>query len=229
MQYYTYAYLREDGTPYYIGKGKDNRAYVKRYGNGRARRPKNPNNIILLKQNITEEEAFKHEKYMIAVFGRKDLGTGILRNLTDGGDGPSGHIPWNKGIPMLEEVKEKISCNRKGIPSHRPGFKHTNETKELCRQAHMGKKHTEKTCEKMSKTKMGHLVDEETRKKIANSLCKETYLLKHISGKEVLVNNFTQFCRENNLHHSRMMDRITGKVKKLYKGWTGQVMKSVLG
>jgi hypothetical protein len=91
-RFYTYAYLREDRTPYYIGKGTGNRAYIKRYGNGRARRPKNLNNIILLKQNLTEEEAFRHEKYMIAVFGRKDLGTGILHNRTDGGEGAIGSV-----------------------------------------------------------------------------------------------------------------------------------------
>ena len=79
-RFYTYAYLREDKTPYYIGKGKNNRAYKK--GKGEVYPPKDKSRIIFLKNNLTEEEAFKHEIYMISVFGRKDLGTGILHNKT---------------------------------------------------------------------------------------------------------------------------------------------------
>lgn len=87
MIYYTYAFLREDRTPYYVGKGKGNRAYGRRYKGTKP--PKDKSRILILKQNLTEEDAFKHEKYMIAVFGRKDLGTGILHNKTDGGEGAS--------------------------------------------------------------------------------------------------------------------------------------------
>ncbi len=104
-RFYTYAYLREDRTPYYIGKGQTNRIYQK---NGKpCGVPKDKSRIIFLKKNLTEEEAFKHEKYMISVFNRKDLGTGILHNRTDGGDGSSGWI-------MPDEVKKKISKIQKG-------------------------------------------------------------------------------------------------------------------
>jgi hypothetical protein len=115
MQYYTYAYLREDRTPYYIGKGKGYRLYDKRH---KVSIP-TKNRIIYLKQNLTENEAFKHEIYMIAVFGRKDLGTGILRNKTDGGEGPSNIIRTEEHMNALmkgrinytftDEVKQKIS------------------------------------------------------------------------------------------------------------------------
>jgi hypothetical protein len=89
-RFYTYAYLREDGTPYYIGKGSGRRVFV---NTGRpCKKPKDKSRIIFLKQNLTEEESFKHEKYMVAVFGRKDLGTGILHNRSDGGEGASGTI-----------------------------------------------------------------------------------------------------------------------------------------
>ena len=117
MIYYTYAYLREDRTPYYIGKGKWKRIHKK--GKTEIKPPKDKTRIIFLKQNLTEEEAFKHEIYMISVFGRKDLGTGILRNLTDGGEGSSNVIRTKEHMNALmkgranysftDEVKQQIS------------------------------------------------------------------------------------------------------------------------
>lgn len=83
--FYVYAYLRENGTPYYIGKGKGKRAYRKGC-------PKNQNKIIFVAIHLLECEAFLLEKTLIKQYGRKDLGTGILNNKTDGGEGVSGSI-----------------------------------------------------------------------------------------------------------------------------------------
>ena len=114
MEYYTYAYLREDRTPYYVGKGKERRIYLK--GKGEVNPPKDKSRIIFLKQNLTEEEAFKHEIYMISIFGRKDLGTGILYNMTNGGDGCSGYI-------VSEEEKQKRRDRMNNIPKEKhPAF-----------------------------------------------------------------------------------------------------------
>jgi len=120
-EYYTYAYLREDRTPYYIGKGKSDRAY--RRSRKDIQPPKDKNRIIFLKTNLTEEQAFNHEIYMIAVFGRKDLGTGILHNRTDGGDNP----------PLRKGIKIDFNCPIR--------FKGNNRTK---RQKEATKKHSER-------------------------------------------------------------------------------------
>jgi hypothetical protein len=114
MEYYTYAYLREDKTPWYIGKGKGRRAYQKHDYFSSPSKDK----ILILKNNLTEQEAYKHEIYMINIFGRKDLGTGILCNKTNGGDAPpvfTGHT---------EESKRKISKSLKGRVTRPP---HTKE------------------------------------------------------------------------------------------------------
>ena len=100
--YYTYAYLREDKTPYYIGKGRKNRAYDKRRT---IKPPQDKSRILFLKKNLTEAEAFKHEVYMIFVLGRKDLGTGILRNLSNGGEGASGHVKSMEAKKKCSEAK----------------------------------------------------------------------------------------------------------------------------
>ena len=163
MYYYTYAYLREDKTPYYIGKGKGNRAYKKhRKGIGV---PKDKSRIIFLKQNLTEEEAFRHEIYMIAVFGRKDLRTGILHNLTDGGDGASGAI-------KSEKTRKKLSEANKGKNNPNYGKSLSEETKRKMSEVHKGKNNpnygkslSEETRRKMSEAQKGKICSEEHKRK----------------------------------------------------------------
>jgi hypothetical protein len=148
-EYYTYAYLREDKTPYYIGKGKKDRVYNI---SGRiVLPPKDKSRIIFLKQNLTEEEAFTHEIYMIDVFGRVDLGTGILHNRTNGGDGTSGVVPG-------EETRKKLGMVWKGR-------KHTEETKIKMSEVAKGKPKSEETKKKISESKKNP--SEETRKKLS--------------------------------------------------------------
>ncbi|KKK68410.1 hypothetical protein LCGC14_2944320, partial [marine sediment metagenome] len=123
--------------------------------------------VQFLNRNLTEEEAFRQEKYWIKYYGRRDLGTGTLCNLTDGGEGESGQIVLDttkkkisnsmKGHihsegtkqkmrgtrkpygPQSEDHKRKLSKTRKGRPTWMKGKKHTDEAKQKMSVANKGK------------------------------------------------------------------------------------------
>lgn len=100
-RFYCYILWRQDGTPFYVGAGQG-----KRILDHRIRDTRRGSKSTLIKRAIgaepvysvfrffdTWEEAAAVECELIALFGRADLGTGLLANGTDGGDGIVG-IKW---------------------------------------------------------------------------------------------------------------------------------------
>lgn len=106
MIFYTYLWLREDGTPYYAGKGHGRRAFVMQ---GHCVRPPKDVERVLVQEFPSEAAAFSAEKFLIAFYGRIHNGTGCLRNRTDGGEGPA-------GMTHSASTKHIMSIRKKGIP-----------------------------------------------------------------------------------------------------------------
>jgi hypothetical protein len=200
-RFYTYAYLRKDKTPYYIGKGTRYRLFE---DNGKPCPVPSKDRILILKNNLTEDEAFKHETYMINVFGRKIDG-GILLNKTFGGEGASGRI-------VSEEVREKIRLSLLGR-------KQSLDTRRKKSISLMGKNKnplTEEQKLKISNTLKGRKLSKERVDKITQSVCKNTYVIISPDGIEYNTNNLKEFQRQNNLKH--LYDVVSGK-RKQDKGW----------
>jgi len=153
--FYTYLWLREDGTPYYVGKGSGRRAFTST-AHG-VFRPEQLNRILVQEQPC-EVDAFEVEKFLICYYGRLDLGTGCLRNRTDGGDGASGY-------KYTEELRQ-IRRNHRHTPETRRKMKavHTG---------HVGVHHTDETRQKISAVHKGKKVSEETRHRM--SLARKAY------------------------------------------------------
>lgn len=107
--------------------------------------------IEVIHKDITIEEACEIEVYLILFYGRKDLGTGTLVNMTNGGERNLGHI-------QTEEQKKKHSERMSGKNHPFYGIKRPEHSEKISGENHPmyntkggfnNKKHTKETIDKM--------------------------------------------------------------------------------
>ena len=147
-KFYVYCFARKGGyAPYYVGKGHGDRCYRDRGRNTRA--PKDKTRIRIIKDNLTEQEAWDLETTLITFWGRScNEDTGLLRNVKGGGEGGS--------FVMSEEQKQKLSEAKRG--KHYP--KLSEAKKRAAREGRwvsptQGKRHSEETKQKIREKATG--------------------------------------------------------------------------
>ena len=92
-------YLREDGTPYYVGKGCGDR-WCNTHNNTEI---PPADRVTFPVKDVPEVWAYFMEMELIDRYGRLDDGTGTLENRTDGGDDPPKNGPHLDQRPRQEK------------------------------------------------------------------------------------------------------------------------------
>lgn len=193
--FYIYLYLDQDNTPFYVGKGHRKRYLIFKHLNAWSTNSFLERKILKIgienviikffnhnkwitnfkeKEHLIEEEAFCLEEYYIAGYGRRDLGKGTLCNLTDGGEGLSGHKHTEetrlqmseaarKRLPISEVTRNKmreLNLGKKhhlGKPRSEESKKKQSESRKGCSGSFLGKHHTEESNRKNSEAHKGQI------------------------------------------------------------------------
>jgi hypothetical protein len=201
-----YRHIRLDkNEPFYIGIGTDEKRMDSRksrnvYWKNITQKTDWFSEVVL--DDLTWEEACEKEKEFIALYGRKDLGTGILCNMTDGGDG---------FLSLSDECKNRQKENTKKAWL---GRKHTDESKEKIRNASILQ------FQKMEGTMKGKKHSIETREKITKSLIGSRRNVKIIVDLEtgIFYDSIKDLSKSINMHYKTFHNHLKlGKYKNKYE------------
>ena len=196
-EFYVYVHIRKDNnTVFYVGKGTKNRAHNLDRGDfHNSVRDKYGCRVEIIKDNLTESQAFRLESKMIKYYvltlgygapidGYRDFSNNYLTNFTWGGEGTSGMNPYaNKTPEEMEEICKKKSeaikgkkrseeTKRKNSESHK-GKKMSAEARQNMSESHKGKKMSAEARQNMSESHKGRKFSEEAKRKIGEAKSKK--------------------------------------------------------
>jgi hypothetical protein len=147
--------------PFYVGIGSDSSEFYKRANNKTKRNEywkkiveKSGYRVDILVDGLTRSEALEKEIEFIKIYGRVNINTGILCNLTDGGEGTLGSVRtpeqraklkgvmgmWMVGKKHTLETKRKMSIRSSNI---------SEETRKKLSETSKGRKHSPESILKM--------------------------------------------------------------------------------
>ncbi len=211
---FVYKNLNFKYEPFYVGKGKGKRInhhydLVLKNKQDKNRHKFNTINQIISENekpiikkysnNLLETQAFKEEMFLINLIGRKDLNDGPLLNLTNGGDGASGHI-WQIGRKLSQETKNKISNTLKKTSiwvTNNPSK--TKEHQKMMSNLLKERTFSNESRKKMSESSKGINHSKETKRKIGKSTKQriEIYKTKEYRNK---ISKGNKGKKRNNIH-----------------------------
>lgn len=259
MKYYVYIYKNPITLdPFYVGKGCGNRAYSHLEKAKKIRIGSRESLCIvecrkLLKEklepiveifinNLNESEALIIEQQLIASYGRRNNSTGILTNMTDGGESFDGLI--------------RTKLHGENISKSKLGFRHNDETKQKMRKpkSYSDKSKFIDSCiersnkpeakQRVSEFFSGKPINEEHKQKISQSMKErissgevsvkhlhkvgaehpyaKTWTLLSPTNEQIEVIALKEFCRINNINYSSLRNTLNRKTpisRADGKGW----------